>query len=71
MVEAPEAPCTRGGVLGQKTLKNLPPLKDHLCAKFRLDLSSRLDFYRKHTDSPTLPFMYYLDGHWLTLFWLG
>ena len=70
MVEAPEAPRTPFthpvpggvGVPGQKKPKNLPPLKDHLRAKFCPDPSSRLDFYREHTDTQTdtqtLPFMY-------------
>ena len=48
------APRTRGGGgTGSKPPKNLPPLEDHLRAKFRPDLSSRLDFYREHTDRHT------------------
>ena len=52
---------TRGvGVPGRNPPKNLLPLEDHLRAKFRPDPSSRLDFYREHTDrhTHTLPFMY-------------
>ena len=60
-VEAPEAPHTPFsypggwgysgvGVPGQPPPpKNLPTLEDHLRAKFHLNPSSRLDFYREHT----------------------
>ena len=41
-----------------ETQEPSPPLEDHLCAKFRPDPSSRLDFYREHTHTQTLPFMY-------------
>ena len=36
-----------------ETQEPSPPLEDHLCAKFRPDPSSRLDFYREHTDTQT------------------
>ena len=54
------APCTQElGVPGWKKPKNLPALKDHLCAKFYPDLSSGFDFYREHTHkhTRTLPFI--------------
>ena len=61
MAEAPEAPNTPfmqsvyPGVsrTGLKLPKNLPILEDHLCAKFRPNLSSGLDFYREQTDPQT------------------
>ena len=70
-VEAPEAPRTpfthpvpRGvGVPGQNPPKILPPLEDHLRAKFRPDPSSRLDFYREHTHRQS-PLLYRLA--WVT-----
>ena len=36
-----------------ETQEPSPPLEDHLCAKFRPDPSSRLDFYREQTDRHT------------------
>ena len=68
-VEAPEAPRTPFthpvpggvGVPGRNPPKNLPPLEDHLRAKFRPDPSSRLDFYREQTDTQTDIALYVLD----------
>ena len=49
------APRTRGGGgTGSKPPQEPSPLEDHLCAKFRPDPFSRLDFYREHTDRHTL-----------------
>ena len=51
-VESPEAPRTLfthpvpGGGYQVKKNPRTFPLEDHICAKFRPDLSSRLDFYR-------------------------
>ena len=49
------APCTwgGGGGTGSKPPQEPSPLEDHLCAKFRPDPSSRLDFYREQTDTHT------------------
>ena len=58
MVEAPG-----GWVTGLTPPKNLPPIEDHLCAKFHPDLSSGLDFYGdqtyKHTETDIA--LYVLD----------
>ena len=74
-VEAPEAPRTPfphpipggGGYRVESPPKNLPPLEDHLRAKFRPDPSSRLDFYREHTDTQTDIALYVLDS--IRKFW--
>ena len=59
-VEAPEAPRTPfthpvpgGWGYRVETPQEPSPLEDHLRAKFRPDPSSRLDFYREHTDTQT------------------
>ena len=44
-----------------ETQEPSPPLEDHLCAKFRPDPSSRLDFYREQTDTHTDIALYVLD----------
>ena len=68
MVEAPEAPHTPfmhpvpRGVYQVETPQEPSPLKDHLHAKFCPDRSSRLDFYREHTDTQTDIALYVLDG---------
>ena len=55
--EAPRTPFTHpvpgGWGYRVETPKNLPPLEDHLRAKFCPDPSSRLDFYREQTDRQT------------------
>ena len=60
------------GVPGRNPPKNLPPLEDHLRAKFRPDPSSRLDFYREHTDTQTDRHtdiaLYVLDNNFLIIF---
>ena len=69
MAEAPEAPCTPftdpipggGGMGSTPPPKNLPALKDHLCAKFHPDPSSSLDFSREQTDTHIA--LYVLDVH--------
>ena len=67
MIEAPEAPHTRGGGWGggigltPPPTKNLPPLEDHLCVKFCPDPSSSLDFYREQTNTHTHIALYVLE----------
>ena len=49
------------GVQGRPPPKNLPPLEDHLHAKFHPDLSSILDFYREQTNKHTHIGLYLVD----------
>ena len=44
--------------------KILPPLEDHLHAKFHPDPFNGLDFYREHTNRHTYIALYLVDQHW-------